>query len=231
MCIGGSHVINHQKIKNKSMKVGNTLTGALSYSLSDNVMPQFIVIQNVSGDFPTRVQVRIAGKGVIKDVSLAQMIRESESFDMLQSIVVAPIKCLRIALADGYLANQRLEVTITCSDTSDSNAIYFSSFNKAEVLLVSEQTKCFSGQAARFTKFANLVLEGAGASDRFTINFNNGVSHNFDYIELVVYLCEKNPSSAPTTDLEIDNLDQEISLVEWTPSADRNAYVSRWEFI
>jgi len=168
------------------MKVGATLTGALSYSLSDNVMPQFIIIQKVSGNFPSRVQVRVAGKGVIKDVDLAQMIRESESFDMVQSIVSAPISCLRIALADGYLANQRLEVTITCGATTDSNAIYFSSYNKAETLYISEQTKCFANQAARFNKFASLVLEGAAATDRFTINFNNGVSHNFDFIELVV---------------------------------------------
>lgn len=208
------------------MKVGS-YTGTTSYTINDNVCPQMLIIRKTNGNFPSRVVVKLAGRGMLKDLDLAAMKRETELVRRFQSPV--PIGLLAINIADGYVPDQRFTIEVTTGAAADAFDLHYWNQNKAMVgFLVTEQMKAFAKQPLRLENFAYLVVEGSDDNDIYNIVFANGVSHPSTKIELALELTEQTTSDAPTTDLAIDNFEMEYKQIELIANADRQVFRLYW---
>jgi hypothetical protein len=207
------------------MKVG-TYTGATAYVVNDNVFPQMLIIKKTAGNFPSRLIVKLAGRGTVKDLTLAAMIRETELVNKFQSPYA--LGFLAIPLADGYLGNQRLTVEITCGAAADAFELFYWNQNHGTMIYLTEQMKAFAKQPLRMENFGYLVIEGATDNDTFNLVFQNGVSHPATTTELMIELTEQTASNTAATDLAIDNLAMEYKSVEIIADADRQVFRSYW---
>lgn len=202
-----------------------TLTGATSYEITDNYVPEYIIFKKTAGSLPSAIRVTVGGSTVIVDLDLAA----AKAITGLRKLADMTATYLKIPLADGFMKNKNIQITVTCMNTADSNDLLFYNENaNGSGLIRSIRQKIFQTSGMKFEKFAALYVDSAAVSDSFNITYKNGLTHNCYLDELYLEAYDR-ANSNNTTYLVIDNLEQVYKSVEIIPSADR--YVTVMDFI
>jgi len=200
------------------------ITGATSYEIVDNYVPEYLCFKKTTGNLPTAIKVVVGGQQVIVDVLLvgAQFVSGLRKFADMTSTY------LKIPLANGFIKNKNIQITVTCGATTDVNDVYFYNENpNGDTFIRTIQQKIFQTSGMKFSKFAALYVASAANTDNFNIKFANGLTHNAYLDEILLENYEK--TNALLTQCIFDNLDQTISEVEIIPAADR--YVTVMDFL
>lgn len=200
------------------------ITGATSYEIVDNYVPQFLCFKKTTGNLPSAIKVIVGGSQVILDVDLAG----AKFASSLRKFADMTATYLKIPLADGFMKNKNIQITISCGATTDVNDVYF--FNEdpdGKVLIRTIRQKIFQTSGMKFSKFSALYVDSAANTDNFNIRYKNGLVHNAYLDEL--YLKQYDNTNANLTYAIVDNLEQTISEVEIIPAADR--YVTVQDFL
>jgi len=200
------------------------ITGATSYEIVDNYVPEYLCFKKTTGNLPTAIKVIVGGSTVIVDVDLAA----AKFVSSLRKFADMTATYLKLPLANGFMKNKNIQIMITCGATTDVNDVYF--YNETpngDTLIRTIRQKIFQTSGMKFSKFGALYVDTAANTDNFKIKVANGQSHNAYLDE--IYLEQYEKTNANLAYCIFDNLDQQFSEVEIIPAADR--YVTVMDFL
>ncbi len=199
------------------MKIG-TLAASATTTIPLTWLPQYIYM--VLSTVATAFKVTVFGDGVISDLDGAGL----DTFGQ-QRLVGQEADAYTIALANGIVLNRNVEISITnaIAATVDVYGIVRED-GDVYVQTLRQQVMAFSG--ADFTDFAYLGFPSAADTDIFTVTFEDGTVHTFNRLELTAMM--QFTQNVVTGRFDIDNLDGEISKVNFIPGAAQTVYMQRF---
>jgi len=192
------------------------LTGATTYEIVDNYVPEFIVFKKNSGSLPTALRVTVNGTKVITDLDTNAM----AAIGALRNYADPTATYIKIPLADGLMPGKNIQISVTASLVGDSNDLIFHNRNKnGKHYVCCLRSKIFQSSSTRFKSFGLLFLDGATSSDSFNVTMNDGLVHPWTLDEVLLETYET--TNGGNTKAIFDNLNQIFKEIEIIAAADR----------
>ena len=194
-----------------------TIPASSTGTISLTYVPQYLIFTAATP--PSALRVNVLGDGVIKDLDTAGIEVENN----LNSKEVGA-NGYKITLADGFIVNKNVDITITNAVASPLN-IFGTAQAVGAIYAVTVQQKVFQGSGQNFDDFAYLGLPAATDNDILNITYVDGLTQKTDPSELPFLIQDEQANRSQA----IENFDQTIKLVNFTPAADQQVYLMRYQ--
>ncbi|MBA7532804.1 hypothetical protein ES705_25034 [subsurface metagenome] len=199
------------------MKIG-TLAASAATTINLTWLPQYIYM--VLTTVATAFKVTVFGDGVISDL-------DGDGLDTFgqQRLVGQETNAYTVALANGIVINRNIEIVITNAVASEID-VFGIVREDGDVYVQTLRQQVMAHSGADFTDFAYLGFPSAAAADRFTVTFEDETVHTFNRLELTAMM--QFTQNVVTGRFDIDNLDGEITKVNFIPDAAQTVYMQRF---
>jgi len=191
---------------------------------------QTLVIMPTGGALDTtitNVQVKVAGEGVLTDLNSNQSLLTVNDFRKMQSPSVLTAKGYVIPLANGFIKGKNVQILITKSGTGTAGTIYgYSQAYGDSFLQIINQT-ALAQSGLDVSKFLALIVESAGATDKFNLTFQDGFNHQADLPELITDATWTQTQNDQVS-LIVDNASFRYKKFNIIPVANRSIYIMRY---
>ena len=98
-------------------------------------------------------------------------------------------------------------------------------FRSGDAYVQSLRQTVLANSGAEFTKFAFLGIPALAAADEINITFVDGLVHKYSLVDVLARLgMSQNQITTPG----VDNMNGELDIVSFIPTADRTVYVMRF---
>lgn len=175
----------------------------------------------------TNVQVKVAGEGVLTDLNSNQSLLTVNDFRKIQSPSALTAKGYVIPLANGFIKGKNVQILITKSGAGTAGTIYgFSQAYGDSFLQIINQT-ALAQSGLDVTKFLALIVEGAGATDKFNLTFQDGFNHQADLPEMITDAAWTQVQNDQVS-LMVDNASFRYKKFNVIPAANRSVYIMRY---
>ena len=195
-----------------------TIAGASTGTIQLTYLPQFITFSIAT--VPNSIRISVLGRGVVVDLDSAG-ITQLNGFEQNG----LPANRYTFALADGIIKDKNVEITIDNADAAALD-VYGWSKNEAANFFAYQRQTILANSGVKFNKFAALAIASPGTSDSFRITYQSGV---VDDVTLNELLADVGYYQYNTGVYLINNLDQRIKDVTIIPTAQRTAYLMRFD--
>jgi hypothetical protein len=175
--------------------------------------PESLLI--VSAGVPVKVQVRILGEGVSKDLDATGLLIEKQ---IRRNKDVA--NYYQLTLADGLLKDTNIEIDVTAHATNAAEVHEFSTGKSGYGIVRTERTTVLANTSQTFADFFGIGLSAVNANDQITIEYKNGVTQVLNSADEVKALSAENNQDV----LYIDNFDGDITSVKVMPTQQITIY-------
>ncbi len=199
------------------MKVGE-LAASTTTTLTLQYLPQYLYF--VASTVPTAFKVNVAGDGVISDLD-----GDGLDFFGVQRLIGRETNGYTIALADGLIKAKVVDITVTNAVAAIVD-VYGFSREDGDVYVQTLRQQVLADSGANFEDFASMGFPNAAAGDRFSITFEDGTVQEFNRLELTCMM--QFSQNVITGTFNLDNLEGEISLVNFIPGATQTVYLQRY---
>jgi len=195
-----------------TLGVGVTTTIQVTY------LPQFIGF--TIGTVPTSISIRVLGDGTTIDLN-GNGITAVTGFMQLGAIA----NNFTLAIADGLIVGKNVEITIVNADAAGFNLFGWSMKRGANYLVYQRQT-ILANSGVDFTDFTLLAVQAPGATDQFTLSYEDGTVENASLNEIQFALQYVQNNQGATL---IDNTGANLMKVNILPAAQRVAFMAKWQ--
>lgn len=196
-----------------------TIDASVQQTKQVQYLPQVLVFQTAT--VPTLLQVTVAGKGTIVNLDGAGI----TAVNKLKKVGTMA-NTYAIFLGDGCLTNTNVTITIA-NATATAIDVFGSSESPINAMFRHNVQNVLAKSGYTFRKFAYLVINSPEANDQYTVNFRNGWSQIYSFLELQAL-------SIITQDINtvlIDNFDQQIDNVNIIPVSTKDVYYGDYQAV
>lgn len=175
----------------------------------------------------TNVQIKVAGEGVLTDINSNQALLTLNDWRKAQSPSALSAKGYVIPAANGFISGKNVQIIITKSGAGTAGTVYgFSqSYGTAFLQILNQSALLQSG--LNISKFLALIVEGAGATDKFNLTFADGFNHQAELPEMITDATWTQVQNDQVS-LIVDNSSFRFKKFNVTPSATRSCYILRF---
>jgi len=196
-----------------------TLGVGVSTTIQLTYLPQYLGF-NI-GTTPTSIRVNVLGDGVVMDLDAAGIVQLNgyETLGLVADQFLIP-------LADGLVKGKNVEITVVNADAAAFDLFGWSKLPARNYFVYQRQT-ILANSGVDFNNFALLAITAPGALDIFNITYRSGIVESnatLNEIRDDVSYFQNNVGV-----FLINNLDQIIKTVNIIPSANRIAYLMKFE--
>jgi len=195
-----------------------TLGAGVTTTIQVTYLPQFIGFTIAT--VPTSISIRVLGDGTTMDLN-ANGLTALEGFMQLGAIA----NNLTYAIADGLIVGKNVEITIVNADAAGFN-LYGWSFKRGANYLVYQRQTILANSGVDFTDFSFLAIQAPGATDQFTLSYEDGTTENATLNEIQFALQYVQNTQGATL---IDNTSAGLVKVNVLPAAQRVAFMGKWQ--
>lgn len=195
--------------------VGVSTTIQLTY------LPQYLGF--FVGTTPVSIRINVLGDGVTMDLDALGVTQ----FNGFETIGLQALQFL-IPLADGLVKGKNVEITIVNGDAAAFAIFGWSKLPATQYFIYQRQT-ILANSGVDFGNFALLAIAAPGAADIFNLTYRSGIvaaNSTLNEIQFDVSYFQNNVGV-----FLIHNLDQIIRNVNIIPTAQRVAYLMKYEII
>ena len=200
------------------MKLGTLTTGSgVVTVITLNYLPAYlyyITTTQLEG-----IKVNVAGDGVILDL-------DANGLNAVSGIrrYGAVANSYLIPLADGFVPNKVVEITIINGEAATQDIFGFS-LQRASTYIVSLRQTVLAASGSIFVDFAHLGILSMAATDQLTIGYVDDLVQDFTDVELLgMYTLYSNEVDSHC----IDNVEGMIDYVKLIPAANRVVVVTKY---
>jgi len=170
---------------------------------------------------PTSIRINVLGDGVTMDLDTAGIVQMNgwETLGLQATQVVLP-------LADGLVKGKNVEITIVNNGVPAFNIHGWSKLASKNYFIYQRQT-ILANSGVDFSNFALLAVTAPGALDIFNLTYRSGIveaNATLNEVQFDVSYFQNNVGV-----FLINNIDQILSGVNIIPSAQRVAYLMKFE--
>jgi len=195
-----------------TLGVGVTTTIQVTY------LPQFIGF--TIGTVPTSISIRVLGDGTTMDLN-GNGLTAVDGFMQLGQIA----NNFTYAIADGLIVGKNVEITVVNADAAGFN-LFGWSFKRGGNYLVYQRQTILANSGVDFTDFSLLAVQAPGATDQFTMSYEDGTTENATLSEIQFALQYVQNLQGATL---IDNTSGILTKVNILPAAQRVAFMAKWQ--
>jgi hypothetical protein len=197
------------------MKIGTIATGAaVETTINLNYVPQYIYY--VAATQLSSIRVTVEGDGTILDLDTTGLtaVGSITRFGTVANAYLIP-------LADGLVKNKVTQLTFTNSAAQTPDVFAFS-MQDASVYVRSRQQLVLANSAQDITDFAYFAVNSPSVADIYTLEFSTGTTQRFarEDFQAMASLFQND-----VTPYVVNNTQQQISVLNVNPSANRTVYV------
>ena len=192
--------------------VGTSTTIQLTY------LPQYIGFTAASTPQSIRVTVLGDGTSVDLDENGIDQLNGFETFGLATNQYTLP-------LADGLIKGKNVEITIVGNNVAGFNLYGWNKAQGRNYFVYQRQT-ILANSGVRFNKFGLLAVASPGADDQFRVTYQDGTVDDVTLNEIQYDVSYFQNGTGVTL---INNLDQIVKDVNIIPSAQRVAYLMRFQ--
>lgn len=178
-------------------------------------VPQYI--HYVAGTQLTGLKVSVLGDGVLTDLDAAGLsaLYNIRQFGQLANGYTIPV-------ADGLIPGKNVEITATNS-AAQTPTLYAISLQYGSAYIQCLRQTALANSGVVLERFAYMAIPAIAAGDDLNITFVDGLVQKFTNAELAPVA---NLFQSASLNI-IDNTEQMIDAVQYTPAANRTVYVVR----
>lgn len=203
------------------MLIGTATAGATVTVINLNYLPQFLYWNQAAGFAAMRIDVE--GDGTIVNLVTAGL-DAIAALNMPGRVATG----YYLQLADGLVKNKVVTMTITNVGGAPAIPIWGLSLKNNGIAYVQSLTEaCLANSGREFTKFAYLAMPAiVTATDIVIVEYIDGLVQRLDQVEVQAWNALYQ-NDVPATVSGINNSQQRISKVQFTPAVAQNVIVVR----
>jgi len=209
------------------MRVKEVLAGAKA-TFQLNYVPEYIIVYGhdslVSLADKVSVKVTPLGDGVICDLDGAGATRISQVRQV--GGFIAPdrkMSVIKIPLADGVIPGKVTDYEIDNTSSTDVS-IYAPISKKGTMYIQSMQQTLLANSQFIFTDFSVLAFQKLEENSQLTVEYEDGASHTYSFLELAVSVIENRLDIKPI----LDNIAGRVRKATAIPATQQKAYLVRY---
>jgi hypothetical protein len=199
------------------MKIGTMITGVgVVTTINLNYLPEklaYVAATQLSG-----LKVEVLGEGVICDLDGTGLTAVGRL-----GLKGYPTNGYVIPLADGKIFGKNVTITLTNS-AAQTPSIFAYGDNKGLGYIKSTRSKVFANTNAEFSRFAALCMPSLAASDRVTVQFEDGLTEILEREDLEFRVGEVQNA----TGYYLLNFDGVVENAQVLGASDQSVYVVKF---